>query len=312
MVTLLGTMLPYLTACLFATVLEDSITTMRILVECNNSLRVTKAMADMEELLAVKFSVPPALTVDPLAKVDPRDLGRAEYKLHKLESDRKLLIEVFTSTTKPGIAQTDATLTGKFASSGVHVKTVTYDTDVAIEKLRTQVEDAALNAEIQSRYIENWQRSRTEQHRRNIYGQETPPADAIETYKQRFDHEQRVHSEFELLNNIIINETLEKVENWMNKYDKDMEGVDLKIQIMRTDYETTLEKRWMLENTLEGHATLMQDWLAFKAERERIRQYRERMTKAAVMVQAWWRGLLVRRKLGPYKEKPKKKQPPKK
>lgn len=58
------------------------------LAECNNGLRVTKAMADMDELLAVKFSVPPAPTVDPLAKINPKNLERAEYKLDKLEADR--------------------------------------------------------------------------------------------------------------------------------------------------------------------------------------------------------------------------------
>lgn len=36
----------------------------------------------------------------------------------------------------------------------------------------------------------------------------------------------------------------------MNKYDKDMEGIDLKIQIKRSDYETTLENRIKLEETV--------------------------------------------------------------
>lgn len=45
----------------------------------------------------------------------------------------------------------------------------------------------------------------------------------------------------------------------------------------------------------------MKDWIHFKDEREKARQYREKMTKSAIMVQAWWRGMLVRRQLGPYK-----------
>lgn len=36
----------------------------------------------------------------------------------------------------------------------------------------------------------------------------------------------------------------------MNKYDTDMEGIDLKIQIKRSDYETTLENRQKLEETV--------------------------------------------------------------
>ncbi|CAK1583374.1 unnamed protein product [Parnassius mnemosyne] len=326
-------------ACLFATVLEDAITSMRILGECNNTLRVTKTMAAMDELLALKFSVAPAPISDPLQKIDPSDLERGEYKLNKLESDRNFLLNVLTSTYFDlslkrryqaindyanqmidrenyffSLLEVEARnrtarreLNRQIRQQRVHVKSVTYDTDMAIEKLKTQVEDAALNAEIQTRYVENWERSRTEQHQQNIADKESPPSNTIESYKMRIDHEQRVHSEFELLTNIIINETLEKVENWMNKYDKDMEAMDLKIQIMRADYENTLEERLKLEETMKKHATLMKEWLQFKEDREKARLYRERMFNAAVVVQAWWRGLLVRQKLGPYKEVKKKK-----
>ncbi|CAG4931163.1 unnamed protein product [Parnassius apollo] len=347
--------LPYVTACLFATVLEDAITTMRILGECNNSLRVTKTMADMDELLALKFSVAPAPVSDPLQKIKPSDLERGEYKLNKLETDRNFLLNVLTSTyldlslkkryqalmdyadqmigrekyflslledeTRNRTARRE--LNRQIRQQRVHVKSVTYDTDMAIEKLKTQVEvsvnkplncrkrcecqDAALHTEIQTRYVENWERSRTEQHQQNIADKESPASNTIESYKMRIDHEQRVHSEFELLTNIIINETLNKVENWMDKYDKDMEAMDLKIQIMRSDYENTLEERLKLEETLKKHANLMKEWVQFKEDREKARQYRERMFNAAVVVQAWWRGLLVRQKLGPYRVVKKKK-----
>lgn len=45
----------------------------------------------------------------------------------------------------------------------------------------------------------------------------------------------------------------------------------------------------------------MKQWINFKEEREKARIYRENMTKSAIIVQAWWRGLLVRRRLGPYR-----------
>jgi IQ domain-containing protein G len=45
----------------------------------------------------------------------------------------------------------------------------------------------------------------------------------------------------------------------------------------------------------------------FKDAREKARLYREKMQHAATVVQAWWRGLLVRNQLGPYKPAPKKK-----
>lgn len=58
------------------------------------------------------------------------------------------------------------------------------------------------------------------------------------------------------------------------------------------------------------HDKKMKDWEHFKDEREKARQYRLKMTNAATVLQAWWRGLLVRMQLGPYK--PAKKPPSKK
>lgn len=116
----------------------------------------------------------------------------------------------------------------------------------------------------------------------------------------------------------------------MNKYDKDMEAIDLKIQIKKNDYQNMLDKRLDLEKTvtillkhylltyttsynpvfftfqMETHDVLMKNWIHFKEEREKARLYREKMTNSAIVVQAWWRGLLVRRQLGPYKVAKKK------
>lgn len=55
----------------------------------------------------------------------------------------------------------------------------------------------------------------------------------------------------------------------------------------------------------------MKEWILFKEEREKLRQYKEKMTNSAITVQAWWRGILVRLQLGPYKVA-KKKAPKKK
>lgn len=42
-------------------------------------------------------------------------------------------------------------------------------------------------------------------------------------------------------------EILEKIEYWMVKYDTDIEKIDLKIQKMKTKHESTVERRYALE-----------------------------------------------------------------
>ncbi|XP_063831132.1 dynein regulatory complex protein 9-like [Ostrinia nubilalis] len=328
----------YLQSSLFASVLEDTITELRVLAETNNELRILKAWSDMGVLRSIKYGIDLPPVTDELEGIDPRNLGCNEYKLNKLDADRKLAINVVIGTYKDlsmhrtysalhnhvkSIIQLDTyreeleedeaknrilrhDLMKQMRQQRNHIKSVLYDTDATIDDLKTLVEDALLYSECRSRYVDNWQRARTEQHVQTIKDTEKGPSESIEYYKQRTDHEQRVHSEVEVLINIAINETLEKVDQWMNKYDKDMEGIDLKIQIRKNEYQNMYDKRVGLEETIEKHDVLMKEWIHFKEEREKARLYREKMTKSAIIVQAWWRGLLVRRQLGPYKVSKKK------
>ncbi|XP_063367247.1 dynein regulatory complex protein 9-like [Cydia amplana] len=334
--------LPKFEASLFASIFEDTITELRILVECNTEMRISKVHSDMGLLLALKFGVKQPLVKDVLDGIDPKHLGCNEYKLNKLDADRKYLAEVLeTSYTDLALNKCYRVLAEhvkkivdrdnyraelqeaearhrilrrdtnrQLRQQRNHIKSVIYDTDAIIDDLRTQVEDFTLNAETCARYVHNWERARTEQHLQTIYDNEYTPSQVVEYFKQRTDNEQRVHTEVELLINIAINETLEEVERWMEKYDKDMERIDLKIQIQKNDYQNARDERMGLEDTIEKHDKLMKDWINFKEEREKERQYRETMNKSAITVQAWWRGLLVRRQLGPYK--PAKKPPKKK
>ncbi|CAH4031496.1 unnamed protein product [Pieris brassicae] len=288
--------LSYLQASFFATILEDALTQMRILVECNNELRIIKTKLDMKLLVPLKYGVAQPKVTDELESIDPNNLVSNEYKLNKLDSD-----------------SLRHDLNKQLRQQRNHIKSVIYDTDAIIERLKNFVEDAALYAETESRYTDGWQRARTEQHLQTIIDNEESPSRTIEYYKRRTDHEQRVHTEVELLINIIINETLQKVEDWMNKYDRDMEHIDLKIQLKKNEYQNEHDRRVGLEDTIETHDKQMKDWNYFKEEREKARLYREKMTKSAITVQAWWRGLLVRRELGPFKvaKKPKGPKPKK-
>ncbi|KAJ0173791.1 hypothetical protein K1T71_010940 [Dendrolimus kikuchii] len=330
--------LAYFQSSLFATVLEDSITELRILVECNNELRIIKTMSDMKILLAKKFGVKLPLVLDELEGIDPKKLNCNEYKIYKLDSDRHYITEVLTITYidlsinknfkalkkciniitalddyRAALAEEEANnratrrdLAKQLRQRRNYIKSTTYDTDIIINNLNTEVEDSILKSETQSRYIGNWQRARTEQHLQKIYDTEQVHSVQVEYYKKRSEHEQRVHAEAELLTNIMINETLEKVELWMDKYDKDMEALDLKIQIKKNEYYSVRDKRIGLEQTIQRHDDLMKMWVNFKEEREKARLYREKMNKSAITVQAWWRGLLVRLQLGPYKVAKKK------
>lgn len=51
-------------------------------------MRVSKIMADMTSLRALKYGVEQPAVEDELDRIDPKRLGCAEYKLDKLDADR--------------------------------------------------------------------------------------------------------------------------------------------------------------------------------------------------------------------------------
>ncbi|CAH0594065.1 unnamed protein product [Chrysodeixis includens] len=286
--------LPYLLATLFACVLEDALTQLRMLGECNNELRIIKTMTDISNLRAMKFKIKPcSIPQDPLAAAS-LSLDSMQHKLDKLAADRKFCDDILIGTylelaldrcfntmmaTSQHIEDQEAyrmaladeeaknkalrrELMKQLRQQRNHIKTVAYDTDLIIDQLKSKVEDAALNAETRGRYITNWQRARSEQHQQTIQDSESGPSENIEYYELRTSQEQRIHSEVELLVNIFIN--------------------------------------------LAEHEILMANWIKFKDDRARALAYQQLMTKSAIIVQAWWRGLLVRLELGPYKKRKRK------
>ncbi|XP_035449951.1 dynein regulatory complex protein 9 isoform X1 [Spodoptera frugiperda] len=329
--------LPYYQATMFACAIEDCLAQVRILAECNNQLRLLKTMADIGILRAKKYQIKTVENREDLTRINTKDLGSMQYKLDKLVADRLYFQEVLEETYQE-LAQyrcfsvliscnkeveerevyrmwlTEEEAKNKVSRrelmkqlrlQRIHIKTVAYDTDVVIEQLKSKIEDAALNSEIRERYVTNWQCARTEQHTQRIEDTESGPSTAIAYFRNRSDQEQRVHAEIDLLVNIFINETLTQVENWMNKYDTDMEAIDLKITIMKNKYQDEVARRKGMEEDLAHHDVQMTQWNDFKDAREKARLYRKKMTESAIIVQAWWRGLLVRLEMGPYRPKKK-------
>lgn len=56
----------------------------------------------------------------------------------------------------------------------------------------------------------------------------------------------------------------------------------------------------------------MDNWISFVEERQRKLEYERLLQRSAVILQAWWRGLMVRRKLAAKQAKDSKRKSAKK
>uniref|UniRef100_A0A3B3HM13 Dynein regulatory complex protein 10 n=1 Tax=Oryzias latipes TaxID=8090 RepID=A0A3B3HM13_ORYLA len=107
------------------------------------------------------------------------------------------------------------------------------------------------------------------------------------------------------------NEILEgQIEDLLHKFDKDKEEIQAKLELTKKEYDEVMEdtkklKKYFQDLELECNQIHEKRRLAEEKKREEIREL-ELKTKAAITVQAWWRGCSTRKALK-NKDKGKKK-----
>ncbi|KAJ8368106.1 hypothetical protein SKAU_G00081340 [Synaphobranchus kaupii] len=102
----------------------------------------------------------------------------------------------------------------------------------------------------------------------------------------------------------------EKLEMWMERYEKDIEEKQQELTTLKNNRASNLAR---LQELAKQYRESEQVVIADRLEKENLRREREKEEMewtAAIKVQSWWRGAMVRQGLGPYKKakKPKAKE----
>ncbi|NXT67207.1 DRC9 protein, partial [Chaetops frenatus] len=124
----------------------------------------------------------------------------------------------------------------------------------------------------------------------------------IQNLKSKTDEEIHLHKETENFLTHQYQKVKEKLEYWMEKYKKDTTAKDEELDDLRALKAENLETmQRFAKECLAFQATIIID----RTDKEAKRKQREQEAlelKSAVKVQAWWKGTMVRRFLGPYQE----------
>uniref|UniRef100_A0A1B0BP74 Uncharacterized protein n=1 Tax=Glossina palpalis gambiensis TaxID=67801 RepID=A0A1B0BP74_9MUSC len=98
----------------------------------------------------------------------------------------------------------------------------------------------------------------------------------------------------------------EQVSQWEQKYRKEMQNILLEIQEIMNQITELQENHENYREICKEHIAFVEDYLKCKEEEERLHEEQCYRIRCAVRLQAWWRGVMVRRGLGPYRKKSKK------
>ncbi|EDX14657.1 dynein regulatory complex protein 9 [Drosophila simulans] len=154
--------------------------------------------------------------------------------------------------------------------------------------------------------VQRWEEGRLAQG--TIWGENAERAylrDILDI-KQKLAREERVSTELRSFRQREILELQARIKEWQERYVSEMRRVDREAEAWEL---RILEQKKLLQKhkeIYEERMTYVQEYRAQKEEEQRLLDLQMHRIECAVRLQAWWRGTMVRRGLGPFKKKPKR------
>ncbi|XP_062124312.1 dynein regulatory complex protein 9 [Drosophila sulfurigaster albostrigata] len=154
--------------------------------------------------------------------------------------------------------------------------------------------------------VERWEAARVGQA--EIWGENAERAylrDILD-FKQRLSREQRVSQELSAFRSRERADLEQRIADWQQRYASELRRVERESEAweLRILELTKSLARHREENA--QHVVFVNEYRAKKEEEQRLLDLQLHRIQCAIKLQAWWRGTMVRRGLGPFKKKPKR------
>ncbi|XP_046989973.1 dynein regulatory complex protein 9 isoform X1 [Schistocerca americana] len=194
-------------------------------------------------------------------------------------------------------------LQAKIVEEAKEIHDKLYQRDEIIAKLKDQMQDVMFDSEMQLRYVDHWERARQSQNLLKYNLQERHLTEAIEELEGQSSTEVKVGEAVERYINESQNKLLQEIDDWHHRYITELEERQLHISKLTEQREQHFQELEDLAVLYQKHQEEIRDYLEFVAERERKAAEEIFINMTATRIQAWWRGTMVRRGLGPYRKK---------
>ncbi|NXM83719.1 DRC9 protein, partial [Oenanthe oenanthe] len=174
--------------------------------------------------------------------------------------------------------------------------------DEAIDRLKDKLQESMAKWNTESYYMKKSTDLQIHLTQRKCSNAEIALEKEIQNLKSKTDEEIQLHTETENFLSQQYEKVKEKLEYWMEKYETDTTAKDEEIDDLKALKAENLETMHQFaKECLLFQTTIIID----RTDKENKRKQREQEAleqKSALKVQAWWKGTMVRRFIGPYQE----------
>lgn len=134
-------------------------------------------------------------------------------------------------------------------------------------------------------------------------------------YQARDDYEEKTENELIAINEIMAfyrakcTKLEETIKSWQRRYEAERIQLDEQIKHTEETIEDVKSKYELIRSWYEKREQFIEEYYIEQKQLEEIRKIEAGQRAAAIRIQAWWRGTMVRKQLGPYRPKKKSKKP---
>ncbi|NWX19848.1 DRC9 protein, partial [Aegotheles bennettii] len=172
--------------------------------------------------------------------------------------------------------------------------------DKMIAYLQDELEEMQAKVDMEICYMKKSTDLQVHQIQKKCSNAESVLDNKIQKLRSKTDEEIRVHTEIENFLRQHYKMVEEKLEHWVDKYENDTDAKDEELDALKALKANNFE---MLQRFAEECQTFEETIISDRAEREARRRKLEQDAlelKSILKLQAWWRGIMVRKNLGPY------------
>ncbi|NWU76756.1 DRC9 protein, partial [Onychorhynchus coronatus] len=172
--------------------------------------------------------------------------------------------------------------------------------DKIIDHLKEKLQEKTAKLDTESSYMKKDTDLQIHQTQKKCSKEENALNKEIQNLKNKTDEEMQLHRETENFLRQQYQKVEEKLESWMEKYENDTNAKDVELDDLRALKAENLETmQKFAKECLMFEETIITDRTE-KKNRKKQREQEALERKSALKLQAWWRGTMVRRFLGPY------------
>ncbi|XP_036706477.1 dynein regulatory complex protein 9 [Balaenoptera musculus] len=170
-----------------------------------------------------------------------------------------------------------------------------------IAHLKDQLQEMKAKTSMENRYMKRNTELQISQTQKKCSKTEELLLEEIEKLRLKTEEENRIHAEIEIFLRKEQQKLEEKLEFWMEKFDKDTEMKQNELNALKAAKASDLAHLQELAKTIrEYEQVIIEDRIEKEKTRKKIEQDHLEL-KSSLKLQAWWRGTVVRKEIGGFK-----------